>query len=153
MTNSTLWSNLFGHVTVHADLWQTEIRPSRYAVIAVNGWVLFILVVIVASPWFGVFYLLKPLAIAAVIFERSRTLTRLSLRIGLLGIDNQETWYWQQQQWRLSAPLCWLPWGVMISWRSAQQTQHFWLMADTMSEEAWRNLRFYWLKGRHRQWK
>ncbi|MBT0723508.1 hypothetical protein HH682_03415 [Rosenbergiella sp. S61] len=138
---------------MHADLWQTEIRPSRYAVRAVNGWVLFTLAVILLSPWFGLFYLLKPLAIVAVIIERSRSLKRLSLRVGPLGIDNQETWYWQHQQWRLSAPLCWLPWGVMISWRSAQHTQYFWLMADTMSEEAWRNLRFYWLKGRNRQWK
>ena len=137
---------------MRVDLWQTEIGPSRNAVILVNGWVLLTLAALVATPWFGVFYLLKPLAIIAVIIERSRSLKRLASRIGLLAMDDQETWSWQQQQWRLSAPLCWLPWGVMIRWRSAQQTQHFWLMADTMSEEAWRNLRFYWLKGRNRQW-
>lgn len=138
---------------MHADLWQTKLRPSRYAIILINTWVLLTLIVIFVTPWFGVFYLLKPIAIAGVIVERARSLKRVSSRVGVLGIDDQEVWHWQQQQWRLSAPLCWLPWGVMISWRSAQQTQHFWLMADTMPEEAWRHLRFYWLKGRNRQWK
>ena len=138
---------------MNANLWQTEIRPSRNAVIMVNGWVLLTLAALFATPWFSFFYLLKPLAIVAVIIERSRALKRLSSRIGLLVLDDQEAWSWQQQQWRLCAPLCWLPWGVMVRWRSPKQTQCFWLMADTMSEEAWRNLRFYWLKGRNRQWK
>ncbi|MBT0727850.1 hypothetical protein HGT73_10785 [Rosenbergiella australiborealis] len=138
---------------MRAVLWQTEIHVSRYALYAAKGWMLLLLVVMLISPWFGIFYLLKPLAIIGLLYERQRTLRRLLSRVGTLHIDDQEAWYWQQQSWRVVSPLCWLPWGVMISWRCGQRHQHFWLMADSMSQQAWRNLRFYWLKGRNRQWK
>ncbi len=117
------------------------------------AYMLSVLAILCLSPWFGSFLFLKPLAMLGLWYERRRKLRQLAGRVGALRIDDQEAWYWQQQQWRLCAPLCWLPFGVMISWRTATRTQRFWLMADSMSEQAWRNLRFYWLKGRHRQWK
>ncbi|WP_241650163.1 protein YgfX [Rosenbergiella collisarenosi] len=137
---------------MHAVRWQTELRVSRHALWVANGWICACLVLILLTPWHGGFFLLKPLAVLALAVERRYLLRRIQSRSGIVSFDEQEAWTWQQQQWRLTAPLCWMPWGVMLSWRCGPHHHRWWLMADSMSEQAWRELRFYWLKGRNRRW-
>lgn len=134
-------------------LWQTKLIASRRARWVIIGWQLFALLLLLFSPWYQAFYLLKPLLMVAVVWEGHRASRRLAQRVGVLAFDDQEGWYWHNSEWRLKSPLYWLAGAVLIDWQSDNQRQRFWLMRDAMPEKAWRSLRFYWLKGRNRQWK
>lgn len=132
--------------------WQTELKVSGYALCCLAGWQLAVVTALLVSPWYGLVSWIKPLVVIAVLAEGWRAARRIVARNGTLYFDDQEAWSWQQREWRLQSRLYWLSWAVLIDWRSGDQRQRFWLMRDSMSEQAWRNLRFYWLQGRNRHW-
>lgn len=132
--------------------WQTELVISRTACYLLIGWQASGVALLILSPWEQYFYLVKLILLVAMVSEGRRGIKRLSARVGSLSFDDQECWYWHQQEWRLASPLYWLSGAVLVDWRSGKQRQRFWLMRDAMSERDWRNLRFYWLKGRNRHW-
>lgn len=138
---------------MNAVLWQAELTPSVLANRLLNLFSLSVMAGLCFTPWYSGWWVVKPLLMLVVIAEWRGHRDQLARRCGSLALTDQELWIWQQQGWRLTSALSWLPWCVFVRWRCGRQRYSFWLMRDAMDEQSWRQLRFYWLLGRNRQWK
>ncbi|MEW6485710.1 MULTISPECIES: protein YgfX [Tatumella] len=133
------------NVTSNAARWQSELVPSRLACRIQCSVQALIVLAVVFTPWTWGGGILKLMALCLVWREGQLARRRFRERCGVLEVDAQGRWRWQQQSWRTRGNPGWLPFAVLLSLENAAgQRLRFWLMQDAMPAQDWRALRMHW---------
>lgn len=132
--------------------WRAEIRVSRGGQLGLIGTGGFILICLYLTRWDAYWWLIKSPVLLGLLVELTLHWYGLKRHYGQLTLTREEVWFWQGQSWCNAAPPVWFGVAVRLSWKAPHRRRHVWLMRDSMSESAWRQLRAYWLMGRQRNW-
>lgn len=125
-------------------LWRCDVHVSwRTQVMFLLGHGALVLAILLA-PWPENYSLFWLMLLVAVIFECIRSQRQIGRTRGELQQLAPQVWLWQQREWRLARRPWLCDWGALLILQSTQGTpcrRRLWLAADSMSREAWGELR------------
>lgn len=123
-------------------LWHSELRVSwraQWISLLLHGVVILALLL---APWPASYTLVWMLLLTLVVLECVRSQRRIRSREGDIALLEGRQMEWRQKRWRIQGR----PWmtrqAILLTLRSAKgEREKLWLLRDSVSEEAWRQLR------------
>ncbi|MEZ3500601.1 protein YgfX [Pantoea sp. KPR_PJ] len=133
---------------MNAAPWHCKLRPSRLARMLHGAFTAGALLMVATAPLPALFWLIKMPLLLLTFREGVQQQRRLAQRQGILQRKSDGSWRWQGVQWRITAPIRWLPGAALLVLRSEQgRIFRMWLFQDMMSVGRWRQFRARLLHG------